>query len=142
MPLFRYLLKIYIYQLSGASKQTPCYYSQILSKHLLQCKRLTQRHIKLVSSHLFYACIGETNNRSIPFNKGKDRIYIGKRAERREGQFRHLKMVRFIFFSLGKVLIVGSKLRDQNQCLLTKYTWGHTHAPTNTHTTKKPHSFI
>lgn len=58
-------------------------YSQILSKHLPQCKRLTQRHVKLVSSQLFYAYIGESDNRLTPINKGKDRIYIVERGEKR-----------------------------------------------------------
>ena len=61
------------------------------SVSIYHSKRLTQRHIKLVSSQLFYAHLGETDNRLIPINKGKDRIYIVERRERREEKFRYLK---------------------------------------------------
>ena len=132
-------------------------YSQIPSKHLPQCKRLTQRHVKLVSSQLFYAYIGESNNRLTPINKGKDRIYIVERGEkRRKIQIFENDVVTFLSFFLfyqERCFLAGNQLRDQSQCLLTRdypeyMCWPPIALPNpvfpqiHAHSVKKPHSFI
>lgn len=121
---------------------TLCCYCQIFSKCLPQCKRLTQTYI--VSSQLFYVCIRETNNRSIPSNRQEQDLCRRKMREKKK--IRHLKMTRFIFFSIGKVLIRWQQAKrplsiSTNQ--ITRNVPVSQLSPRPTHTqTKKLHSFI